>query len=217
MHESIDLILEDDTGTELSRFAIRALVCTALIAISAMAGFWYAAAEAVPLEGLEGASFVILNGAHAPYWAPILAGTVTYLLIAAFFGKPLSSGWYILLLCSLAMFQLFEGVMVQKTTNYVVAKHAEAGGLQYHPCVRLGWYYRSHFGVRGPPEDRTLVYEGEYDYVYTRSLELCEGLKQNLRPERTDLRPYYTDLEWGNSTSYRKSIDPEQKQWSPRF
>ena len=213
-------IRNDDTGTELSKFIFRLTFSIACLVLANLAAFIYAVETMAPIQGLDGKPWVVLDGAYRIYWAPICATLAVTAFLGVLYQVPLNSSHYQVILIGLYFFHVFTNSdNIQLATDYAVKRHAETSPYQYQPCIKL--HDRGGpggtFDVEGPHDDRRLKYVSPTDFVYARTPNLCAELKRRLGRSDTGTNNLYSELAWGRTYEYRKSLEPGLKRSNPVF
>lgn len=213
-------IRDDDTGTELPKFIFRVTFSIACLVIANLAAFFYAVETMEPIQGLDGKPWVVLDGAYRIYWGLFFATAAVTVILGIVFQVPIKSSRYSVIFIAMYFFHILTvSDQVQLTTNYVVRKQAETSQYQYHPCIKL--HTRGGLGgtldVVGPRDDRRLKYVSPTDYVYARTPQLCDSLKQRLGRSNTGVNNLYTEYAWGKTYEYRKSFEPGLKYLNPVY
>ena len=220
MLRTIIRIQEDDTGTELPKFILRVTFSTACLVLANLAAIIYAINTMEPVQGLDGKPWVVLDGAYRIYWAPYFATLAVMAFLGVVFQIPLSSSRYSVILIGLYFFHIFtNGDQIQLATDYVVREHAKTSKYDYSPCIKL--HDRGGLGgtldVVGPRDDRELKYVSPTNFVYARTRQLCDGLKQQLGRSDTVENNRYSGYAWGKTYEYRKSFEPGLKYLNPVY
>ena len=220
MLRTIIRIQEDDTGTELPKFILRVTFSTACLVLANLAAIIYAINTMEPVQGLDGKPWVVLDGAYRIYWAPYFATLAVIAFLGVLFQVPLSSSRYQIILIGLYFLHIFTNSdQIQLATDYVVREHAKTSQYHYSPCIKLddGGGLMGTFDAVGPPDDRELKYLSRTNFVYARTPQLCDGLKQELGRSDTADNNRYSGSAWGRTYEYRKSFEPGLKYLNPVY